>query len=326
MKTRNKLILGISSLAFLFAGCVENELPKFSIDDSFIAFSTSDVSLAENSKKPIAIEILCSSLYGINASVEFEITPREVKIDSTVVKVGDKDSVVVTYTDKGAKEGIHFTYTTSCLANYSTTDSTKLYFTKNQFSDTIFIQAIDNGIFTGDLYFSIKLKNADGANLGAGTTCQVTVSDDEHPLAFMLGAYTGKGESYFNGNGSWDLTITKDPDGDLNKVWFFPFVPDNHSSAKSVYGIVNEDKTELKIPVKQVFVSWSDGAHAYLDGFRDLYNDTDVIPEGEFLNATISADGTITIADCFGSQVVEADGSSGGWYNIMLNGVTLTKK
>ncbi|MBR4810416.1 MAG: hypothetical protein IK039_01480 [Bacteroidaceae bacterium] len=325
MKTRNKLILGVSSLAFLFVGCVENELPKFTAEDSFIAFSTTDVSLAENSKKPVAIEVLCSSLYGINASVEFEITPREVQVDSTVVKVGDKDSVVVTYTDKGAKEGVHFTYTTNCLANYSTTDSTKLYFSKNQVADTIFIQAIDNGIFTGDLFFSIKLKNVEGANLGASTLCEVTVADDEHPLAFMLGSFSGKGESYFNGATTWDLSITKDPDGDLHKVWLYPFVPDG--TAKSIYGIVSDDKASMKIPVKQLLATLSDGRKAYLNGFRDLYEDDDVIPEGEFLNVTIAPDATMTIADAFGSNIYSTDGTAtNSWYNIMLNGAVLTKK
>ena len=325
MKTRNKLILGVSSLAFLFVGCVENELPKFTAEDSFIAFTTSSVNLAENSKKPVAIEVLCSSLYGINASVEFEITPREVQVDSTVVKVGDKDSIVVTYTDKGAKEGVHFTYTTNCLANYSTTDSTKLYFSKNQVADTIFIQAIDNGIFTGDLFFSIKLKNVEGANFGASTLCEVTVADDEHPLAFMLGTFTGKANSYFNGASEWTLTITKDPDGDLNKVWIDPLV--GKADADPIYGIVNEDKTEIKIPARQVLASgYSDGHKVLLDGFRDLYEDDDVIPEGEFINATIAPDATITIADVFGAQYVEADGSSGGWYDILLNGAVLTKK
>lgn len=332
MKTRNKLILGILSGTFLFAGCAKNELPTFKPSDSFIAFTSTDINLAENGNKPVSIEVLCSSLYGIDASVEFEIVPREVKVDTTIVKVEDpetggyKDSTVITRTDKGAKNGINFTYSTSCLDDYITDDSAKLVFAKNRNSAKIIIYPIDNGIFTGDLFFSVNLKNVEGANLGASNSCQVTVADDEHPLAFMLGSFTGKGDSYFNGETTWNLTITKDPDGDLNKVWFYPFVPNNHASAKPVYGIVNDEKTEVKIPVRQIFVAWSDGAHAYLDGFRDLYNDDDVIPEGEFLNATISADATIKIADVFGSQVVEADGSGSGWYNIMMNGVTLTKK
>lgn len=323
MKTINKLTFGILSLAFLIVGCAKNELPTFKPSDSFIAFTTTTANLAEDSKSPVAIEVLCSSLWGINASVEFEITPREVTIDTIVVKLEDRDSISYKITDKGAKEGVHFTYTTSCLKNFSSTDSTKLLFSKNQVSDTIFIMPIDNGVFTSDLYFSIKLKNVEGANLGASNLCEVTLSDDEHPLAFMLGSFTGAGESYFNGPSSWDLTITKDPDGDLNKVWLYPFVPSG--SGEPIYGIVNADKTELKIPVKQVLMSWDDGTKALLDGFRDI-EDNDVIPEGEFLNATISADATITIPDVFGSNSYEADGSTSGWYNIMLNGVTLTKK
>ena len=325
MKTINKLLSGILSLTFLFAGCAKNEMPTFKPSDSFIAFSTSKANLAENSKNLVAIEVLCSSLYGINASVEFEIIPREVTVDTIVVKLEDKDSVTYKVTDKGAKEGVHFSYTTNCLANYSTTDSTKLFFSKNQVADTIFIKAIDNGIFTGDLYFTIKLKNVEGANLGASRTCEVTVADDEHPLAFMLGEFSGLGESYFNGPTSWSLTIAKDPDGDLNKVWLDPMIS-AVSGANPIYGIVNDEKTEIKIPARQTLMSgYSDGHKVMFDGFRDI-SDDGYIPEGEFINATIAPDGTITIADIFGAQYIEPDGSSGGWYDILLNGAILTKK
>jgi hypothetical protein len=359
MKTRNNLLLGILSVAFLLVGCEKNELPTFSASDSFIAFTSTSASVAENDTTHfLKIEVLCSSLSGIDASVYFEITPRLAQVDSSVVKVefpdtiqvidsigtkivggvevpdtvykdsafvNTRDSVVYKITDKGAKEGVHFTYTTNCIANDSNyTDSTKLFFTKEQYSDTIYIKTIDNDVFAGDTYFTITLKNANGANLGTSSVCEVTVTDDEHPLAFMLGAYSGSANSYFNGATAWSFNITKDPDGDLHKVWLDPLVA--KADGKPIYGIVNDEKTELKIPVRQDIASgYSDGHKVLLDGLRDI-SDDDVIPEGEFINATIAPDATITIADVFGAQYVEADGSSGGWYDILLNGAVLTKK
>lgn len=359
MKTRNNLLLGILSVAFLLVGCEKNELPTFSASDSFIAFTSTSASVAENDTTHfLKIEVLCSSLSGIDASVYFEITPRLAQVDSSVVKVefpdtiqvidsigtkivggvevpdtvykdsafvNTRDSVVYKITDKGAKEGVHFTYTTNCIANDSNyTDSTKLFFTKEQYSDTIYIKTIDNVEFAGDTYFTITLKNANGANLGTSSVCEVTVTDDEHPLAFMLGDYSIVANSYFNGATVWDLTITKDPDGDLNKVWIKPFVS---GMPRAVYGIVNEEKTAIKIPVRQVLGVYSDGREATLDGFRDLEHDDDVIPEGEFINATIAADATITIEDVYGSQIYSAEGvGSNSWNDIYWNGATLTKK
>ena len=356
MKIRN-ILFGVLSVAFLLVGCEKNELPVFKASDAFISFTKTDVSIAENDTNLLKIEVLCSSLSGVDASVEFEIIPRKVEVDSSVVKVqfndsvkvidsittkivddvevpdtvykdsvfvNTRDSVVYKYTDKGAKLGEHFTFTTNCLEDSTYKDSTKLFFTKSQYSDIIYIKAIDNTVFTGDIYFTINLKNPKGVNLGASNSCQVTVTDDEHPLAFMLGEYSITAKSYWNGATVWDLTITKDPDGDLNKVWIKPFVS---GMPRAVYGIVNEEKTAIKIPVRQVLGVYSDGREATLDGFRDLENDDDVIPEGEFINATIAADATITIEDAYGSQIYSATGvGSNSWNDIYWNGATLTKK
>jgi hypothetical protein len=357
MKLRN-ILFGVLPVAFLLVGCEKNELPVFKASDAFISFTKTDVSIAENDTNLLKIEVLCSSLSGVDASVEFEIVPRKVEVDSSIVKVqfkdsvkvidsittkiveevevpdtvykdsvfvNTRDSVVYKYTDKGAKLGEHFTFTTNCLEDSTYKDSTKLFFTKSQYSDIIYIKAIDNAVFTGDIYFTINLKNPKGVNLGASNSCQVTVTDDEHPLAFMLGDYSGSANSYFNGATVWNLSITKDPDGDLHKVWLDPLV--GKADGSPIYGIVNDEKTEMKIPVRQSIASgYSDGHKVLLDGFRDIENDDAIIPEGEFINVTIAPDATMTIADVFGAQYVEADGSSGGWYDILLNGAVLTKK
>ena len=130
------------------------ELPTFKASDSFIAFTSSTATVTENDSNLVKIEVLCSSLDGIDASVEFEIVPRALKIDSTVLKIeimhatiadsiiGYRDSVVYDTTDTGAKEGVHFTFSTNCLADPAFTDSNKLVFTKKQYSDTIYIKAI----------------------------------------------------------------------------------------------------------------------------------------------------------------------------------------
>ena len=327
-------MLGILSVAFLLVGCEKNELPTFSASDSFIAFTSSSAGIAENDTTHLLkIEVLCSSLSGIDASVYFEITPRKVQIDSSVVKVNftdsiqvidsigvkivggvevpdtvykdsiftnTRDSVVYKVTDKGAKEGVHFTYTTNCIANDSNyVDSTKLFFTKTQYSDTIYIKTIDNDKFAGDTYFTITLKNANGANLGSSSVCEVTITDDEHPLAFMLGTGVASGLSYYDGAEQWAVNVAKDTEGDVTKVFITNLIPYTPTYTP-LYGFVNEEKTELTIPVGQVqkgkyylklrfFTEYT-----YDDNGLDIDGE---LEDGDKIVCSIDANGNITTPD-----------------------------
>lgn len=292
---KNIISAGFLGAALLLTGCNINQLPSFSDDDAFVAFSATQASIDENSTDSLVLEVVCTSLAGISTQVNIEV------VDTAA---------------KAAKLGIDFTVSTSSGS------ATSLSFDKDHTSQKIIIKAIDNDVFTGDKSFVINLGEPTAGKLGYNKSCQVIVADDEHPLAFILGSFTGKGTSYFNGPEEWALTISKDEEGDLTKVWIGNLV--NGGSSKKVYGFVNEEKNKLSIPVGQAIAA-SSSYDIILEGFRGDDGEED-IEVGDFIFADIAADGTISILDWFGSHAYDAaSGASAGWYNIMQNDCVLTK-
>ena len=112
------------------------------------------------------------------------------------------------------------------------------------------------GTFTGDLRLNIKLKNAQGVNLGAESSFDVTIVDLDHPLAFMLGTFSASGTTLGNEAQTWTVNIAKD-DKDVNKVWITNMVLNWSSPNYPIYGTVNEEKTEIRIPAYQVMAKSS---------------------------------------------------------------------
>lgn len=289
-----KILFGILSAGLLLASCNINKLPSFSDDDAFISFTKTSALIDENSADSVVLEVLCTSLNGKNCSALIEI------VDSAA---------------NMAKRGVNFTYYTSC-------GSDTLNFSKENTSQYIIIKPIDNDEFGGDKRFGINLKYID-SNIGFDKTCTVTIADNEHPLAAILGTYTAMGPSYFDDAViSYGVAITKD-EQDLSKVWFYPLA---EGALNPVYGIVNEDKTEIKIPVLQVIGSDLGYPYSLLAGFYGPEGAMDIEESGN-ISATISADGTITILDWFGIDVfADADFSQElGWATLMASPVILTK-
>ncbi|MCK9436646.1 MAG: hypothetical protein M0Q12_05500, partial [Synergistaceae bacterium] len=159
--------------------------------------------------------------------------------------------------------------------------------------------------------------------LGGNDTVYVTILDLDHPLSAILGTYTAVGTSYFNGTESWTVTITKDPEGDVSKVWISNLVAGGSSASTPLYGIVNEEKTELKIPVKQTVAVSTSYPSILFQGYYGPDGAT-AIPDGGSVTGLIS-DGEIALQDEIGSQVFDASNASAGWYNIFAADVVLTK-
>ena len=287
-----KIALGMAA-GLLLASCNINELPEYDDSNAFVAFTSSAVSVGEEEGSK-QVEVLLTSIGGIETTVNFEVAPAETA---------------------GAVEGKHYTIE----------GGTSLTFTKDAPTQKITLNIIDNDTFDGDVKFTIKLLDPEGVQLGASKTCSVTIEDDEHPLLFILGTLSAKGPSYFNGDTEWEVRIAKD-DSDLSKVWIYGLVPGGSSSSSPVYGIVNDEKTEIRIPVGQEVAVSSSYPHILLNGF---YGDTEEkIPTGGYITGEIAEDGTISIKDYFGSQVFSDDAASNslGWYNLMQAGVTLKKQ
>ena len=308
----NKILLGLVASALFVVGCDKNELPKFDDSFAFVAFTSSSASINEvktvtekidgkdstyNVQDSLVIEVLCSSLSGVTASVEFEITAPEVIVDSIkkTIMLPDsttKDTVIVKITDKAAKKDIHYSYYTTCG------NDSVLSFDKENVSQKIIIKPIDNGTFDGDKSFTITLKNVQGADLGTSKSCDITIVDDEHPLAFILGPKTASGESLCDGPEDWAVNVLKDPEGDVTKVFINNFIPAT-SSYSNLYGFVNDEKTELSVPACQVLEgNYYLKIRIFMEYDDDL-NIDDELETGENLVATIDADGTITFPDVF---------------------------
>ena len=288
-----KLALGMAA-GLLLASCNINELPEYDDSNAFVAFTSSSVNVGEEEGSK-QVEVLLTSIGGIETTVNFEVAPAETA---------------------GAVEGKHYTIE----------GSKSLTFKKDAPTQKITLNIIDNDTFDGDVKFTIKLLDPEGVQLGASKTCSVTIEDDEHPLLFILGTLSAKGVSDFNGDTEWEVRIAKD-DSDLSKVWIYGLVPGGSSSSSPVYGIVNDEKTEIRIPIGQEVAVSSSYPHILLNGYYGEEGD-EKIPTGGYLTGTIAEDGTITLQDWFGSQVFSDDAASNslGWYNLMQAGVTLKKQ
>ena len=285
-----KLTYGLMAAAVLsLASCDINEYPTFDNANAFVAIQQTSASISETGDT-LSIPVMLTSLGGMNGSVEFEITP---------------DSAA------GAVAGKHYT-----LVNEGNT----LNFAPGAATQYIKFKIINNDVFGGDVKMTITLKNAQGVNLGANKTCVVTIEDDEHPLAFILGTMKAIGYDYFSDGAEEEWTATFEKDAtNLNMVWIYNICSGGCSDSSPVYGIVNEDKTEIRIPVGQTTAN-SSSYDVILEGFRDN-GETD-IENGDYIIGKISPDGTITIEDWFGAHAYNAGTTtSAGWYAIEMGGI-----
>lgn len=271
---KNKFIYGaVATGMMLLASCSLNESPEFNDSDAFIAFTNTTMSVDEFGES-IDVPVLLTSLRGLEGTA--------------IIEVDSASTAVV---------GEHFTLPESNQLTFSA-DAPTQYFTLN---------IIDNDEFGGDKKIILNIAVVTGVNKGAVSTCEITIADNEHPLQAILGTYTGKGESYFNGETEWKFQILKD-DNDIQKVWIYPMVPNGTATGYKVYGIVNADMTEIAIPVGQDLVS-----DAKLEGFYGPDGE-ESIPSGGNITAAINENGTIVINDWFGSNLT----GTNSWYNIMI--------
>lgn len=178
--------------AAAFSACDKNEYPVFDDKNAFVAFDKVEVSISENYSKDEAvykIPVTLASVAGLEETVAFEIVEPE---------------------SKGAKEGVNYELLTT---------SRTLSFNAEKRTQYIELKTIYDGVYTGDLKFTIVLKESETLATGSEDECVVTINDEDHPLSAILGAYTAKGDNYWDGATTWTMTLYKDADDD-HKVWF----------------------------------------------------------------------------------------------------------
>jgi len=279
------------SIAF-FGACDQlNEYPEFNDADAFVAFSSERMSVKEDADS-LMVPVRLTSLGVKSSTVTFEI------IDSTAVR------------------GIDFELRGG---------ATVLPFDGSKAVLNIGFDILPHiGTFTGDRLFGIVIKSATGVKIGSNDTTYIAINDIDHPLAAFLGKYTVNGPNYFGSRPSvWDVTIEKDPDGDVTKVWISNFVVSGTS--EKIYGVVNQEKTKIEIPVGQTIAKSTTYNSIVLAGFDDPdINNAGLLPSGSKLTMNLTQESPVvfTIDLPFGSHIVDVD----SWYSIVLAGATFTKK
>ena len=209
----------------------------FSDKDAFVAFDNASTTIEENANKEIQIPVSLVASKALDVSVNFEI-------DTTA------------YAGKNAaKEGVNYR-----LKNTSTTLT---YTSTGELVGYITVEPIDNGDYDGDVCFDIRLSSPSGCSLGANYTTSVTIADDDHPLAAagILGTYTARGESPFQGEEgvvyTWTCEVQKDADY-VDRVWFTQLVPTvSGITYKSIMGTVDSDFRTITINGSQDMGTYS---------------------------------------------------------------------
>ena len=226
MKLNIKYLSFLLAGAFALASCDKNEPNVFDDKDAFVAFDAVSVTYAEDYSKDGAtfkIPVTLASVKGVEETVKFE---------------------VVTPEQKGAVAGVNFELVTTTGV---------LSFDAEKRTQYIEFKTMADGEYTGDLKFSVKLLPSETLPVGSESECTVTISDIDHPLTFMLGAYSATGVHFVKGTSlAWTMTIYKDSEDD-HKVWIDNIFANDGWAAEDTryYGIVSDDNTTLNIPFGQ---------------------------------------------------------------------------
>ena len=280
-------LFSIVLMGSLVASCHLNDMPTFNDSDAFAAFKTSSMSITEDGGT-LNIPVSVTSLGGVATTVSYE------------------------FVNGSAKQGVDFE---------DASGSGTLSFGAGETLKNIAVKIINHpGVFTGDLKFSVKFKSAGDVKMGASNTCAVTINDLDHPLSAILGDYTAKGESYFNGAQEWTMSFLKDA-SDVTKVWIFNiFASDSWADTDTVfYGLVDDDLTNISVPLGQeTEYKYSGTTPCVLLGF----DGEDGWDEG-YLNIAIKNGGkTLEFIDYGPWLYIPGAGS----VNIVYGGIVCTKK
>lgn len=262
--------IGIAaSVAAILSSCGKSNVPSvFDDSNAFVAFNTASVNIDEDSKDTLRIPVTLASVAGLGERISYTVT------DST------------------AKQGVNFTLVDAA--------ATLTFDSKNRMQYIEIVPKYD-GVYTGDLVFTITLKASANVNLGAASVCTVKINDVDHPLTPILGNWTVSG-TFHNGAKTFTLTILKD-DNDDHMVWFYNlFGLDGWKGTDTMYyGNVSDDLKTIVIPFGQEMNEYQYQGHPiYLLGVDSSMN---VVETG---NATV----TIT----FGEQTTLTFSHGFYWY------------
>lgn len=223
-KKQNNIIAVFFAGLILLSSCGEAEKQTFKDSDAFFAFETTQSSMLESDIRTLRIPVSLAKSTG-TGEVTFDIV---------------NDGY-----DNPAVEGEDFTVKTS-----NRTLSFEGDYIKN-----IEIKMIDNYYRDGDKKFKVVLKdNNIGATIGLAnnvkTVHEITISDNEHPLAALIGVDFE----------STEQSISKDSEGKQIAPYVLPVeirgdtVPgrDDRLLIKGLLGVQQEIRVELNLETGEV--------------------------------------------------------------------------
>jgi hypothetical protein len=190
--------------------------------------------------------------------------------------------------------------------------------------DTIWVQTIPDGVYTGNLSFTVILKdNNQNYKNGKPDSLNVVIADNEHPLAIVLGNYIFAVTSYFNG--AKTLPITTSPvEGNITQIklpayQLFPGIKD-----KDLYFYIDVDKANktVKMQAGQKVASFGYGP-AKLTGYYGTNGDPQ-INDGDYISGTFDDNGTITWNDWIGLEFTSGP-NTGYYWELYEAGGVMTK-
>lgn len=283
--------IGIAALATaIISSCGKDNVPAvFDDSNAFVAFNNTSVNIDEDSADTLRIPVTLASVAGLNEKISYTV----------------KDST--------AKQGVNFT-----LVDASAT----LTFSEKERVQYIEVVPKYDGVYTGDLVFTITLNASDNVSLGNSSMCTVKVNDIDHPLTPILGAYTMTATSFFDGPASGTVYIMKDDDDD-HMVWIrglYFSATGNTRTDFDVYGNVNDDLSQLVVPFGQTMVYKQSGQDVYSSG---LTAEGSIVDSGS-VTATIDlTTGTINFGTTYGFVLYYGSGSA---FEAWAPGIVMVKQ
>lgn len=177
----------IGGLLLAITSCDDNEPQSFLAEDTFVSFPEATASIDENATETIKIPIALAGL------------PNGEKVTVNVAAVTEGEAVP-------AIEGTDFNIKNKTIV-----------FEEGFGTQYIEIEAIDNDLFTGKKTFNLVIASTVPVlKETVQNSVRVSIIDDEHPWAAIIGTYSITGTSGFDGTDVSIPAVVTASDDDVN--------------------------------------------------------------------------------------------------------------
>ncbi|MCG8580975.1 MAG: hypothetical protein MI866_13730 [Bacteroidales bacterium] len=286
----------IALISLILASCGEVDKELFSDKDAYFAFVQGSAAITENADENLEI-----SLYLAKSTAKGSVT---LEVDTEGF-------------DNPAVEG----------EDFELLDGKTVLF-NGEYYEEIKIKVIDNDITDKDKQFNLVMVSNDiDAGLGIAdgelSGMLITIIDDEHPLAAVLGTYTLNWDSPWNGNDLQEINQIFSVEGSDTEIemviGYYRDHPEFGLSTK-VKGSVDMDAMTISIAYDQE--TYNDGTHV-----MSIYGDDEtpggIITDGYLIGDIDPVSGDITFRNPF--AIAFTGGPNAGYYEDLYINPVLKK-